>query len=542
MAQAARKKKAGNKSGNNVKAETRKSAEAYDEVPYESSPFPDTQPAHLCTVARLFGLKTPDPAHSRVLELGSASGGNLLPLAIDYPDSEFVGIDISPVQINEGKRQAAELELDNLTLEATDIMQFDQSRGQFDYIICHGVFTWVPDKVRDKILKICRDHLTDNGVAVISYNVLPAWAAVRSVRDMLIYHCKTFEDPAQKVQQARLLIDFLYNNTIPDSPYQGILEQERRILLNAPDHYILHEYLEDVNTPFYLHEFVERANARGLGYLGDSDIQSMYAGNMPDDAKRLLHTMNDIVRQEQYMDFIRNRRFRKSLITREGKTLDYNIGPDKVDEFYIIADIRSSGTPTLDREVMSFDVNTGGQTRNMQLSDPYTKGFMATLAHYSGVPVDVETLVQKTQAAYQFEDEDHLRKLARNSALEMVLRGFVTPTVEPGQWADRLSDYPRVHPLALYQARDLQQKWITTAARKRYNLDDLTRDVTAMCDGAHSVEDIVQHMIERLRAEDRTIYDDNKEEITEPEAFDAHLDTKIREFLVQLRDNRALVA
>ena len=541
MAQAAQKSKNRGKKQDTAKADTRKSAESYDEVPYESSPFPDTQPAHLCTVARLFGLEAPEPSNSRVLELGSASGGNLMPLALDYPDSEFVGIDISSVQIAEGERQRKALGLDNLRLEALDIMQLDESYGQFDYIICHGVYSWVPDKVRDRILKICRDRLTQNGVAMISYNVLPAWAAVRSVRDMLIYHTKNFDEPQEKVRQARLLVDFLNNNTIQDSPYQGILENERNILFKSPEHYILHEYLEDVNTPFYLHEFVEQANARGLAYLGDTEIQSMYAGNMPDDAKKVLHAMDDVVRQEQYMDFIRNRRFRKTLITHKDNKLDYNLTPEQMADYYIIATVKTSGPVTLDREVMTFEF---GDRRgaNMQLGDPYAKAFMSALAHYSGIPVDFETIVGQTQAAYQLEDEAHLRKLARNSMLELVLRGYAKATMEQAQWTSALSSYPKACPLALYQARDLGQKWVTTAARNRYNIDWLGRDIVACCDGAHMLDDIVAQVIANIRERETEIYDDNNEKITDLQAFEAHIDKVVRNFMTSLVQNAVLVA
>src|SRR5438067_606079 len=133
---------------------------SYDEVPYTSYPFPDTHPDHLCTVATLFGLKPPDISQCRVLELGCASGGNLMPLAELYAESTFLGIDLAQRQIDFGQQQVAELGLKNVELRRASITEVDDSYGKFDYIICHGVYSWVPDTVQAKILDVCRQNLS----------------------------------------------------------------------------------------------------------------------------------------------------------------------------------------------------------------------------------------------------------------------------------------------------------------------------------------------------------------------------------------------
>ncbi|MCD4811464.1 hypothetical protein K8R14_02560, partial [bacterium] len=64
---------------------------SYDEVPYESQSFPQSHPDRLAMLARLFGLSPAPVTQCRVLELGCAGGGNLIPMAFHLPDSEFVG-------------------------------------------------------------------------------------------------------------------------------------------------------------------------------------------------------------------------------------------------------------------------------------------------------------------------------------------------------------------------------------------------------------------------------------------------------------------
>ena len=127
---------------------------------------------------------------SRVLELGCASGGNLIPHAVNYPKGQYVGVDLSKTQIDSGLEQVKSLGLKNIELKCCSITDIDESFGKFDYIICHGVISWVPDFVRDKIFEISSKNLSKNGIAYISYNTLPGWNMVRSIRDMMLYHAK----------------------------------------------------------------------------------------------------------------------------------------------------------------------------------------------------------------------------------------------------------------------------------------------------------------------------------------------------------------
>ena len=84
-------------------------------------------------------------------------------MAYALPESEFVGFDISPGQIEAGQKIIGELGLTNIELMTLDIMDATVDKlGQFDYIIAHGIYSWVPDDVRDGLLKMCRELLTEN--------------------------------------------------------------------------------------------------------------------------------------------------------------------------------------------------------------------------------------------------------------------------------------------------------------------------------------------------------------------------------------------
>src|SRR5262249_10252810 len=158
---------------------------SYDDMPYSNNPFYHTHPDCLATVATLFGMTPPPVPRCRVLELGCAAGGNLIPMAFTLPDSRFVGIDLSPRQVATGLAVIDVLGLKNIELKPLSILDVDHGFGQFDSLICHGVYSWVPAAVQDKILTLCAEQLAPNGVAYVSYNIYPGWHVGGMIREML---------------------------------------------------------------------------------------------------------------------------------------------------------------------------------------------------------------------------------------------------------------------------------------------------------------------------------------------------------------------
>ena len=167
---------------------------SYDEVPYEFRPFVRSYPDHLATIATLFGMKPQSADRSRILELGCAMGGNLIPMAINLPNSQFLGIDLSARQIADGQAMIKKLGLQNIELRHANILDVDDSYGMFDYILCHGVYSWVSPEAQEKILSICSKNLKPMGVAYVSYNVYPGWHMFGMIRDMMIYHAGRFSN------------------------------------------------------------------------------------------------------------------------------------------------------------------------------------------------------------------------------------------------------------------------------------------------------------------------------------------------------------
>ena len=226
-------------------------ATSYDHVPYSFSSFPESHPRRLQAAAHLLGLETPAPAECRVLELGCAAGGNIVPMAYSLPGASLIGIDLVTSQIETAKEFAAASGVKNLDLRAASITDVTPEWGKFDYVIAHGVFSWVPRDVAEKVLQICAEQLTQNGLAYVSFNTYPGWHGRMWARDAMLFHAEKFEDPIQKVRAGRDFIAALAQSPLAS----GLLKSEMQYLQGKAESYILHEYFEDVNEPIYFRDF-----------------------------------------------------------------------------------------------------------------------------------------------------------------------------------------------------------------------------------------------------------------------------------------------
>ncbi|WP_118782092.1 class I SAM-dependent methyltransferase [Haemophilus haemolyticus] len=293
----------------------------YDELRYYSKPFSYTSIALLEGNATLWGLTPPALKGAKVLELGSSFGGNLISQAVYYPDTEFIGIDLSEIQITQGNEIIKSMGLTNVRLEAKNILDITPEFGLFDYIIVHGIYSWVPNNVKDKILEVCRENLTPNGIAYISYNTYPGWKNREVARDIMLYANKYTQNlPLSEQTRRGKAVVQLFSDAIKSIES----EKERNkfrisnfdTIQNQDDHYIAHEYLEYHNDPLYLNQFVDSVNQHQLAYIGDTSFQLSYISWMPQHLRDMINQLSetDYVAREQCLDYLYDVAFRRSLL------------------------------------------------------------------------------------------------------------------------------------------------------------------------------------------------------------------------------------
>ena len=291
---------------------------AYDAVAYTTGTYYQTHPDRLAVAAALRGITSPNVECCRVLEIGCATGSNLIPMAEQLPGSRFLGIDLSERQIETGSGIIRDLGLSNIELRCQDIMEFPEDAGQFDYIIAHGVYSWVPPVVREKLLAICRAHLSPRRVALISYNTYPGWRQNEAIREMMLYRGRKSTDPAESLAMGRQILPFVNDHTPNSGSFRDAIKEQMAQISNAPDKYLVHDHLEVVNNPRYFWQFIGEAKAHGLAYIGDSTAEPNPWIVISEAAREMIERMSeDRLEREQYLDFLVNRTFRGSMVCRE---------------------------------------------------------------------------------------------------------------------------------------------------------------------------------------------------------------------------------
>ena len=318
----------------------------YDLVSYPTGAFDDTHPRRLATLAALYvvdapaapgGAIGPDFAGARILELGCGSGGNLIPMAYSLPGATLLGVDLASREVEAAQKSAAHLGLRNVTFRCLDILDVTQELGTFDYIVAHGVYSWVPSAVQDRLLWVCGSLLSAKGVAYVSYNTLPGGRVRQLVDDMMKYHVRNESDPMARVHKARAFTHSLVDSLSPqDALYRSLLSTQRDRLAKIDAEVLFHDDLAEPNEAVFLHDFVARAARHGLRYLADAEFESMHAHRFPG-AAPLLAQLTDRVELEQYLDFLSCRTFRRTLLCRAEVELAAEPIPERVQQMWAVS-------------------------------------------------------------------------------------------------------------------------------------------------------------------------------------------------------------
>lgn len=307
----------------------------YSELGYKSMPFPYTTPATLQAYAALVGVSAPNPKNARVLELGATYGGNIISQALFNPDATFVGIELSQEQVEKGNEVIANAGLTNVSLIQSDIASIGSEIGTFDYIIAHGVYSWVDDGVKDALLRLIDEHLAEDGIAYISYNTYPGWHTMDEVRQLMMFsnRDKTQFNHKEKVLHGKTIGSIVGSQILK---YDNLKERNSKFLgalrsvMQKDEYYVGHDHLEPNNDPVYFYQFNDHLEAHNLAYLCDADLTLSMVRSFDADIADTLDklALNDHVAQEQYLDFMLDTTFRKSIIckTKHAESVIYDMG------------------------------------------------------------------------------------------------------------------------------------------------------------------------------------------------------------------------
>lgn len=450
----------------------------YNVIRYPSLAKEHTHPDRLATIAALHGLEPAPPERCRVLELGCGTGANLIPMAYALPESRFTGIDAATGPIETGSCRVTELGLRNIRLLAGDVMDIGPDFGEFDYIVAHGVYSWVPEPVRDKLMAICAANLAPQGVAYISYNALPGCHLRRMVRDILRYHTAEAAEPEERIAQALSIASLLAET----QPVEGLAAEFKTVLERSAS-VVFHDDLAEVNHPVYFHEFAKHAGQHGLQFLSEASLVSS-EGRLPGPALALLQPLEgDVIRREQYLDFIKLRRFRQTLLCRADVPVARPPRLDRVRSLWAA----SKAEPTTPAEGPAGAVEFRGEKgASAKTVHPLAKAALAALGDAWPRRIAFGELLEKACAA------TGANVAGQEPALAEILWhttrcGLVELHAHPGMFTAAVSERPVASAAARLELREGTQAATLTHGVVEID-DDTGRRLVALLDGTRTRE------------------------------------------------------
>jgi SAM-dependent methyltransferase len=488
---------------------------SFDELPYQGRAIHTGRPESIAVEGWLRGIRVRHPSRARILELGCAEGANLMALAYHLPEARFVGVDASARQIELAERGKAELGLENVSFHHAGIERMpDAVGGDFDYILCHGVLSWVDAPVREAILASLAQRLAPRGIGYLSYNVAAGWAMRGLIRNALRARTRGVEGAGEKLREARELLKFMSETPFSDHPYGGYLAAEARDTLTHRDPYVAHEYLTEHNVAFTYGEIAALAGRHGLRFL--AELSPIAHRGIEEQTREIIAGITeDAVEREELSDVLFGRAFRASLFVREDvETIDPHEGRRLLlDAARFVTTLQPvSQHPSVQpNEAESFADREG---IHVSASHPILKAALLELSRAFPRGVSFAELADRALGVLHlrrvrkldegFTDEE--RTSLEDDLVRLVsLRHLDLRLTEPA-FAPKAGERPRLTTLTRHEAR--RDEWITSGFHEAVFVDAAARFLIELCDGSRDRDQLAEQLYATLQAHDVEIRDE----------------------------------
>jgi SAM-dependent methyltransferase len=317
----------------------------YDEIEYPRQVFPQMHPDRLATIATLRGLEPAHPLRCRLLDLGCGDGLSVLAFAQAAPESEFVGVDLAAAPVARGNELREAAGIRNARILQGDASTADPAWGTFDYVVAHGLYSWVPAPVRERLLGTVAACLRPGGVGYVSYGARPGAVARQVVRDVMLFHTASASSSRERVERSyELLRTLAAARRRKDDPWEAWLAFEVQERLSSDPTYLRHDDLGEVNEPIWYRDFAAHAARHGLACLGEADWTEDSDIGFAPEVREAISRIQDPVDREQFRDLLKFRRFRQTLLVHRGAAPSAEIRADRIPSMYLSGEVRPPET------------------------------------------------------------------------------------------------------------------------------------------------------------------------------------------------------
>ncbi|MEF9977150.1 MAG: class I SAM-dependent methyltransferase [Thermomonas sp.] len=476
---------------------------AYDKVRYPAQVYPKLHPARLGAIARLHGVPVASPRSCRLLEVGCGDGLGLITLAMAYPQSSFIGVDLSNAAIERGNAQRDALGLDNLTLLAADLLEWDPGDRPYDYVIAHGFYSWVPQVVRERLLALCNQAMAPGGIACISYNALPGCHMRRMLWEMLKFHTGGIHEPAARIAAAQEFLQLLKSGLPEGSLYATTMTGEIDELSGRLDPNVLfHDDLAEINDPFTLDQFLKHAHAHDLGFVAEANYHEMSTRTAHERVRPLLDDIasDDLATKEQYLDFFTGRRFRQTILCRKSAMPSATQQASAIASLQLASALQPDEGGADEAGRVRFSLPTAG---GVVTDNPVVQAMLRDCVQAYPSPQPVRELFDLASGQQDSVNDDALER-----ACQFIGRAFAVGIVElhcdGPAFANEAGALPLASPLARLQAARGENR-VTSLRPSTVDMEDpATRALLLALDGTRDRQAIVAFVTDAL-AQERTV-------------------------------------
>ena len=452
----------------------------------------------ILSISHLFGFKT--VFHNlKILEIGCGDGLRLIAAAESNPNNIYVGISDCSDVVHANQHMIDELAFTNVNLYDISLESFFEGNSiHFDLIIVNNVYSWVDQTSQIVILNILDKYLSPNGLAFIDYNTMPGWHMQNALRGMIQHHVQSYADKQEKIKQARSFLKFLKDNSTSGKEEKELLIFEILAVESLPDTVFYREFISENNWPVYFSNMVGKLNAFNLAYIADYDLKTMSSQDMSKDAQDALILSPNLIESEQYMDFFRNRRSRKSIFCKADAAFNSQSGldPTKLYDMYFSANNLSISENVNDLCNNSpLNLNISGEF-SLTVTDPLIKVALKMLSDHSPGQLSFNNLLASSAeclaiAGVNGKKEEQKEVLAYQ--LLLLFSCLTANTIEVTANKRNIASYVHHSPKASRLARFIAQSSgsIINLNLNSVSLDENERIILCLLDGSLSYSEIV---------------------------------------------------
>lgn len=342
---------------------------------YTSHYYAELAPPHLDFVALSAGVMPPDREQGRFryCELGCGNGMSTNILAACHPNAEFVGIDFMPVHIANCRKIAKRAGLKNVKFHELSFGDAcKENFGQFDYIVAHGIYSWITPENRQEMVEFFRRFLAPGGLVYLSYNCYPGWLPISPVQKLVNEFAKTLRGPSP--QRARKGFDFAAELVAKNATTFHVLPGAKQQIDRAPGqppNYLAQEYLNEAWYPLYVTDVMRELAGAKLEYAASATLaENDFRFLVNDDLAAIIREQPTEELRQLVKDIASHARFRRDIYTRGGRRLS------GLDQRQLLAE--RMVTLTKAPETISYKVEHLG--RSVGFDTPIARKVVAALA------------------------------------------------------------------------------------------------------------------------------------------------------------------